>query len=89
MLFCNKQENFLYPIVYVESIDQAIHERCCASGFTTIATALSHQSKQNQTNKIIHPSGYLDVGVEYENGEPQGIWIEGKVSIVAEGVAYI
>ncbi len=89
ILFYNSQEGFMYPVVYVESIDQAIHERCCGSGSAAIATALSHQGKLSQTLKINQPGGYLDVSVEYDNGKLKEIWIKGKVSIVAEGFAYI
>ncbi len=89
VLFYNPKESFMYPVVYVVTTNSIIHERCCGSGSAAVVSALSCKNKETMTQKLIQPGGYLDVNVVYENNEIKEVWIEGKVTIVAEGVAYI
>lgn len=89
VMFYNETENFMTPLVYVAATDSVVLERSCGTGTAALGVALSMGSQQGIDMIVNQPGGRLEISTTMKEGAIVAIHLEGEVSIVAEGHAYI
>ncbi|ANU12244.1 diaminopimelate epimerase [Planococcus antarcticus DSM 14505] len=88
LLYKSKSEE-LAPLMYVPHLDSLIWERGCGSGTASIGAYLAWRNKGEVAVKIRQPGGIITVNAACHEGELTSLNIEGSVSIVAQGKAFI
>lgn len=88
ILLFDEEKETLCPLVCVQGVS-LIWERGCGSGTSAIGVYLSEKTKENISLSLKQPGGIMGVETVFDDGKIQSLWITGKVSIVAEGTAYI
>lgn len=89
IMFYNYRTNYLTPLVYVKSTNSLFWERSCASGTSALGVALAYKCNNSLELVVKQPGGELMVSVERSDNKIKYISINGKVEIIAEGIAYI
>ena len=89
VMFYDYDKEFLKPLVYVRETDSLYWERSCASGSCAVASALSFQDKRATTRDIFQPGGKLRVSIQIEGDTFTGVFLDGPVQLVAEGICYL
>lgn len=78
----------LEPLVSVRGAGR-VWERGCGSGTTAVGVYLASQKKENVAAVLHQPGGKMRISVTYTEKGITELILTGKVSIVAEGVAYL
>lgn len=89
VMFYNEEENYMTPLVYVEDTGSVVWERSCGTGTAALGVALSLTDQSGIDMEVKQPGGNLQVITSVNNGQIEGIYLKGEVSIVAEGEVYI
>jgi diaminopimelate epimerase len=89
IMFSNKEDYSMIPLVYVKGTNSLIWERGCGSGATALAIALSYEQKKEVDITIKQPGGELQVTTKWDGNEVTEAFLNGNVGIVAEGVLRI
>lgn len=89
LMFYDNKKCFLKPLVYVRATDSKYWERSCASGTSALGVALAFNKNTSIEEKIKQPGGELEVSITLEDGKIKGLYLDGKVEIVSEGIVYI
>ncbi len=88
ILLFNEREMTLQPLVCVQGAT-LIWERGCGSGTSAVGAYLAKKEGRSLSVSLKQPGGIMGAEVIVENGKIQSLYITGKVSIVAEGTAYL
>ena len=78
----------LVPLVSVRGAGR-VWERGCGSGTTAVGVYLAWQKKESVSAVLYQPGGEMGISVIYTEKGITKLMLTGKVSIVAEGVAYV
>lgn len=78
----------LKPLVSIQGVS-LVWERGCGSGTSAIGAYLAEREGRSVSVILHEPGGDMGAEVTYENGTITALSITGKVSIVAEGTAYL
>lgn len=89
IMFSNKKDCSMVPLVYVKATDSLIWERGCGSGAAAMGIAVSYEQKKDVDITIKQPGGELQVTTNWDGNNVTKLFINGDVKIVAEGVLYI
>lgn len=89
VMFSDMKDYSMVPLVYVKGTDSLILERGCGSGATAMGIAASYQQKKEVDLVVKQPGGELQVTTEWNGKDVTGVFINGDVDIVAEGVLQI
>jgi len=89
VMFYNEEVNFLTPLVYVENTKSIVWERSCGTGTAALGIALSLTSQASVGMDVNQPGGVIRVITAVKNGQIEEIYLQGNVSIVAEGEVYL
>lgn len=85
LIFWERKDNSIVPLVYVIPTDTMIWERGCGSGSAAVGAFLAQGILEETSYTVPQPGGEIVV-----TASPEGdLWIQGKVQIVAEGTAYL
>ncbi|BAB05790.1 diaminopimelate epimerase [Halalkalibacterium halodurans] len=79
----------LAPLIFVPDLDSMIWERGCGSGTASLGAYLAWKNKKEIVAKIKQPGGTIQVIATCEEEKLTSLKIEGSVSIVARGKAFI
>ncbi len=88
ILLLNEQTMTLTPFVSVRGAGR-VWERGCGSGTTAVGVYLAEKQRKSLSAVLHLPGGNMGISVTLQNGAMEQLTLEGNVSIVAEGVAYI
>ncbi len=88
ILLFDEEKGELTPLVAVENVS-LIWERGCGSGTSAIGAYLAEKMRKAVSVKLKQPGGIMGVEADYKNGKIEALSITGKVSIVAEGKAFL
>lgn len=81
VMFYNRKENFLIPIVYVDSVATTYWEGSCGSGSLACGLALSREETVGDFKYIFpQPRGEVTVQIQKEQGKVVANFIEGVVT---------
>lgn len=89
VLLYKSESDELAPLIYVPHLDSMVWERGCGSGTASLGAYLSWKNKGEIAAKIRQPGGFINVVSNCHEGEITSLKIEGCVSIVAQGKAFI
>ncbi|MFN2748282.1 MULTISPECIES: diaminopimelate epimerase [Bacillus] len=89
VLLYQPKSDELAPLIYVPHLDSMVWERGCGSGTASIGAYLAWKNKRGIRANIKQPGGTIRVFADVEKEELTNLIIEGSVSIVAEGKAFI
>lgn len=89
IMFYDTENKFLTPLVYVKATDSKFWERSCGSGTSALGVALAFKKGSHVHEYVKQPGGELEVLVHLEDGKVKSLHLDGKVSIVSEGIAFI
>lgn len=89
IMYYDKNQDLMAPLVYVKSTNSRFWERSCASGTSALGIAKAVKSNENVNLQVKQPGGTLDVEVKLENSAVKEIFLNGTVEIVAEGTVNI
>ena len=89
IMFYDEKDYSMVPLVYVKGTDSLIWERGCGSGASALGIAVSY--RQNNLVDIIvrQPGGELKVTTEWDGSDVTGLFLNGDVEIVAEGMLIV
>ncbi|WP_339146234.1 MULTISPECIES: diaminopimelate epimerase [unclassified Sutcliffiella] len=79
----------LAPLIYVPHLDSMVWERGCGSGTASLGAYLAWKNNGEIAVKIRQPGGFINVVANCHERELTSLKIEGCVSIVAQGKAFI
>ena len=79
MIYYDKNNSKISPLVYVKNIDTMFWENACASGTTAIGMYLYHTNNKEINLNIIQPSGAV-LKVYNKNN---GIYLSGNVKLIS------
>lgn len=83
VMFYDTKTGFLTPIVYVKDVDSTYFEGSCGSGSTAVAVAkyldLPETASGEFSFEIPQPAGALTTTISVNQGELEGVYIEGIV----------
>lgn len=88
IMFYDKEQSYMEPLVYVKETESLIWERGCGSGTAAIGIVLCDQAKKSLDISIKQPGGELKIITEWDKGTIQNVYLKGIVEIVAEGIVY-
>ena len=80
LMFLNREEGSLKPLVYVPSADTLFWESSCASGTTAVGAWLASQSAGPVELKLSQPGGTLKIRVDAD-GRP---FLSGRVQLIKQ-----
>lgn len=89
IMFYDKKNNFLKPLVYVKATDSLYWERSCASGTCALGVALAYEENKPISKSIHQPGGNLEVYIDCKDGKVTELKLDGPVEIVSEGIVYV
>jgi len=89
IMFYDKKNGFLKPLVYVKATDSLYWERSCASGTCALGVALAYEENKPISKSIHQPGGDLEVHIDWKDGKVDELKLDGPVEIVSEGIVYI
>lgn len=88
ILLLDEEKDELHPLVYVKGVS-LIWEHGCGSGTSAVGAYLAWRTKGNAAVGLQQPGGKMRAEAAYEDGKIVALHIEGNVSIVAEGTAFL
>lgn len=88
ILLFDEEDYRLCPLVYVQGAS-CIWERGCGSGTSAVGAYLAMQAGSSLSVHVKQPGGVMGAEVIMDNGKITDLFIEGKVSVVAKGTAYL
>ena len=88
ILLYDAEKESLKPLVAVGE-SSLIWERGCGSGTCAIGAYLAQMAGRSIAASLKQPGGVMGVEAIFENEKTEKLYITGKVSIVAEGTAYL
>ena len=88
LLLLDERAQCLLPLVAVGEVS-LLWERGCGSGTAAVGAYLAAREKRDAVVSLKQPGGVLCAAVSYVQGKITKIELRGKVSIVAEGTAYL
>ena len=88
ILLYDAEKETLHPLVAVGE-SSLIWEKGCGSGTCAVGAYLAQMAGKSVTASLKQPGGTMGVEAVFENGKTEKLYITGKVSIVAEGTAYL
>jgi Diaminopimelate epimerase len=89
ILMFNSDTFEMAPLIYLPGLDSMVWEKGCGSGTASVGAYLSWRDKENVSARIKQPGGTIQVSAEYGGQKVTSLQIEGAVSIVAHGKAFI
>ncbi|OEF97082.1 hypothetical protein [Desulfuribacillus alkaliarsenatis] len=89
IMYYDKVENYMEPLVYVKATDSLHWERGCGSGTAAVGAAMSELNKESVNLDISQPGGSIRVTTVVEDNKIKEILLSSKVQIVAEGTVYL
>lgn len=89
IMFLNKKDYSMVPLVYVKATGSLIWERGCGSGATAMGIAVSYEQKKEVDITIKQPGGELQVTTKWDGNDVTKVFLNGDVEIVAEGVLQV
>jgi len=85
LMFFNKEEKKLTPIVFVEATKTAVHESSCGSGTAAVVCALSEMLQSSVPDLVLkQPQGELSASTTYENGKIINCGLTGEIFLYDE-----
>lgn len=88
ILLYDADQQILRPLVAVGE-SSLIWEKGCGSGTCAIGAYLAEKAGESVTVSLKQPGGVMGAEAVCRNGRMEKLYITGKVSIVAEGTAYL
>lgn len=88
ILLHDAEEQTLHPLVAVGE-SSLIWEKGCGSGTCAVGAYLAEQTGNTVIASLKQPGGVMGVEAVFADGKTEKLYITGKVSIVAEGTAYL
>jgi diaminopimelate epimerase len=88
VLLFSRENMEIRPLVYVRSAETLVWERGCGSGTAAVGAYLALERGGDARVDIRQPGGVIGVRAECRDGKIASLAIEGRVRIVAEGIAY-
>lgn len=88
ILLYDAEKQTLCPLVAVGE-SSLIWEKGCGSGTCAIGAYLAEKAGKTVVVSLKQPGGIMGVEAVFEHRRTKALYITGKVSIVAEGVAYL
>lgn len=88
ILLYDAEKETLKPLVAVGE-SSLIWEKGCGSGTCAIGAYLAQKVEKSIMASLQQPGGVMGVEAVFANGKVEKLYITGKVSIVAEGTAYL
>ena len=76
------------PLVHVPAAHTMVWERGCGSGTAAVGAYLALEQGGDTELALSQPGGVIGVRARYLDGRIASLAIEGRVRIVAEGIAY-
>ncbi len=89
IMYYDRKNNFLTPLVYVKGTDSLYWERSCASGTASLGAALAYENKTSISKNIQQPGGKLEVSAYLKSNDIDSIKLNELVEIVSEGIVYL
>lgn len=89
IMFSNKENYSMVPLVYVKGTDSLVWERGCGSGATAMGIAVSYEQEKDVDITVKQPGGQLQVTTKWDQKDVIEVFLNGNVGIVAEGVLQI
>ena len=88
LLLLDEKKNTLKPLVYLKGVSM-VWERGCGSGTAAVGAYLAWKNRENACVELEQPGGKMRAEAEYRDDRVSALHIAGRVSIVAEGIAYL
>lgn len=89
IMFSNRKDYSMVPLVYVKATDSLIWERGCGSGAAALGIVVSYEQKKEVDITIKQPGGELQVTSNWDGSDVTKLFLNGDVKIVAEGVLHV
>ncbi|SFD80432.1 Diaminopimelate epimerase [Paenibacillus catalpae] len=89
ILLFEPKSNAMAPLIYLPELDSMVWEKGCGSGTASLGAYLSWKNNGAITSQVAQPGGTILVKADCSEQEITSLVIEGVVSIVAQGKAFI